>query len=106
MSSSWGGKREGAGRKREKSKLAVNRTKVARLPIQHWVRWKSGRYDDLMALIYDYRCRLEGEKGAKTSPRWQRMREFLIEIEDIFGSDYQSWIDHDCVDLHFNVDEK
>ena len=105
-SENWGGRRKGAGRKRDKERLAKERTKVARLPFQHWARWKSGRYDELMALIYDYRCRLEEEKGAKTSPRWQRMRSFLTEVEKIFGSDYESWIDHEDVDLHFNMEEK
>ena len=104
-SDNWGGARKGAGRKKLRSRLAEEMTKVCRLPIQHYARWKSGRYDELMHLIYDYRLRLEQEKGAKTSPRWQRMREFLKEIDEIFGDDYNSWVNEYDTDLHFDIKE-
>ena len=103
-SNNWGGSRKGAGRKLERDRPAKDTTKIARLPYQHWVRWKSGKYDQLMHLLYDYRCRLEQEKGAKTSPRWQRMREFLAEIELMFGEDRETWIDEHDVDLHFDLE--
>lgn len=91
----WGGKRAGAGRKPKQGKKATPTTKVIRVPMRHYARFKSGRYDELMSLLYDYRTRLESSKEAHTSPRWQQMREFLAEVDVIFGSDYDSWLDDD-----------
>ena len=92
-SNSWGGKRSGAGRKKLADKKAVETSKVIRVSMQHYERIKSGRYDELMNLLFDYRTQLETTKNAKTSPRWQQLRRFMAEADDIFGSDYNSWID-------------
>ena len=91
----WGGYRKGAGRKREKEKLAKDRTKVIRVSESEYVRIKNSSYEKLINLIYDYRSQLENNKRAKTSPRWAKMSQFLKEVEKIFGSDYQSWIESD-----------
>ena len=93
--SNWGGARKGAGRKREKEKLAKDRTKVLRVSESEYVRIKNGNYEKLINLIYDYKSQLEKNKKAKTSPRWAKMSQFLKEVEEIFGSDYQSWIEND-----------
>ena len=93
--SNWGGARKGAGRKREKEKLAKDRTKVIRVSESEYVRIKNGSYEKLINLIYDYKSQLENNKKAKTSPRWAKMSQFLKEVEEIFGSDYQSWIEND-----------
>ena len=92
-SENWGGRRKGAGRKRDKEKLAKDRTKVVRISECHYARIKSGVYDDLISLIYDYKCELEDNKKAQTSPRWAKMSQFLKEVEEIFGSDYRSWVE-------------
>ncbi len=84
----WGGARKGAGRKREKEKLAKDRTKVVRVSESEYVRIKNGNYEKLINLIYDYKSQLEKNKKAKTSPRWAKMSQFLKEVEEIFGSDY------------------
>ncbi len=91
----WGGARKGAGRKREKEKLAKDRTKVVRVSESEYVRIKNGNYESLINLIYDYKNYLENNKKAKTSPRWAKMSQFLKEVEEIFGSDYQYWIESD-----------
>ena len=91
----WGGARKGAGRKREKEKLAKDRTKVIRLSKSDYVRIKNGSYEKLINLIYEYKSQLEKNKKAKTSPRWAKMSQFLKEVEKIFGSDYESWIEND-----------
>ena len=93
--SNWGGVREGAGRKRKKEKLAKDRTKVIRVLESKYVRIKNGSYDKLINLIYEYKSQLENNKKAKTSPRWAKMSQFLKEVEEIFGSDYESWIEDD-----------
>ncbi len=93
--SNWGGTRKGAGRKREKEKLAKDRTKVVRVSESEYVRIKNGSYENLINLIYEYKSQLEKNKKAKTSPRWAKMSQFLKEVEEIFGSDYQSWIESD-----------
>ena len=93
--SNWGGVRKGAVRKREKEKLAKDRTKVLRVSESEYVRIKNGSYENLINLIYEYKIQLENNKKAKTSPRWAKMSQFLKEVEEIFGSDYQSWIEND-----------
>ena len=65
----WGGARKGAGRKKEKEKLAKDRTKVIRVSESEHVRIRNGSYEKLINLIYDYRSQLENNKKAKTSPR-------------------------------------
>lgn len=90
-STSWGGKRQGAGRKPLGDKKAIDTTKVVRVSMSDYDRIKSGRYDDMMNLLFEYRSMLETSKGAKTSPRWQKLRDFMKEAEEIFGSDYNSW---------------
>ena len=89
--SNWGGLREGAGRKREQEVLAKDRTKVVRISEIDYARIKNGSYQALIDLMYEYKCHLEDNKKAQTSPRWAKMGQFLREVEEILGSDYQSW---------------
>ena len=91
----WGGVRKGAGRKREKEKLAKYRTKVIRVSKSEYVRIRNGNYEKLRNLIYEYKSQLEKNKKAKISPRWAKMSQFLKEVEEILGSDYESWIEGD-----------
>lgn len=89
----WGGKRKGAGRPVEGLSKAVEQTKVARINIKHHARIKSGRYDELMQLLYDYKLETIDNNKSKSSPRYQKLNEFLNEVSDMFGDDYNSWID-------------
>ena len=89
----WGGKRKGAGRKREQEILAKDRTKIARISEVDYARIKNGSYRALINLMYGYKCQLEDNKKAQTSPRWAKMGQFLKEVEEILGSDYQSWVE-------------
>lgn len=88
----WGGKRQGAGRPTSGIKKAVDNTKVARIDLKHYARIKSNRYDDLMQLLYDYRCEIKDNPKSKTSPRYQKLISFMNEVENIFGSDFDSWL--------------
>ena len=69
----WGGARKGAGRKREKEKLAKDRTKVIRVSESEYARIKSGSYENLINLIHEYKSQSEKNKKAKTSPRWAKI---------------------------------
>ena len=80
----WGGKRKGAGRKLLDGKKAVETTKVIRVPLAEYDHIKNGSYRELMNLALKYRSKLETTKGAKTSPRWQQMRNFLAEFDNVF----------------------
>ena len=86
--SNWGGKRRGAGRKREQKVLAKDRTKVARISEVDYARIKNGSYQALINLIYEYKCQLKDNKKAQTSPRWAKMGQFLKEVEKILGSNF------------------
>ena len=87
--------KKGRRKKKEKEKLAKDRTKVIRLFESEYVRIKNGSYEKLINLIYEYKSQLENNKKAKRSPRWSKISQFLKEAEEIFGSDYQFWIEDD-----------
>ena len=93
ISQNWGGKRKGAGRPVQGNKKAVEDTKVARISIKHWARIKSGKYDEIIQTLYDYKLDQQQNEKSQTSPRYQKLNELLYEIEEILGSDYDSWID-------------
>ena len=87
-----GGKRANSGRKKDpKAKLTQDKSKVCRVSLIDYAHIKSGRYEQLMSLLYDWRT-LTAE-ASKTSPRWQKMKQFFSEIDNIFGNDYDSWKD-------------
>ena len=49
--SNWGGKREGAGRKKEQEILAKDRTKVARISEVDYARIRNGSYQALINYV-------------------------------------------------------
>ena len=91
MSNNHGGSRPGAGRpKNPKSKLTKENSKVCRLSLADYSLIKSGKYHQLMQVLYDWK--LEADSSSKTSPRWKKIREFFSEVESILGDDVDSWI--------------
>lgn len=92
QNSNWGGFRKGAGRPVSGSKKAVDNTKVARINLKHYARIKSGRYDELMQLLYDYKLDVIDNPKSQTSPRYQKLITLMSEVENIFGSDFSDWV--------------
>lgn len=88
----WGGKRANAGRKPKMMK-APPKTKPCRVTHHQCEFIKSGKLNELQNLLYDWKQKMERESGSDTSPRWQRMREFMSEVEDLMGCDADKWID-------------
>ena len=87
-----GGHRPGAGRKKIKgAKLTKENSKVARINLTDYKRIKSGTYEQIINTLYDYKC--QSEDASKTSPKYEKLRQFLTEIEEVLGSDYDSWIE-------------
>ena len=93
LDNNWGGKRKGAGRPIAGNKKAIDNTKVVRVDLKHYARIKSGRYDELMQLLYDYRLDIADNPKAQTSPRYQKLISLMSDVENILGSDFSSWID-------------
>jgi hypothetical protein len=73
-----GGRRKGAGRK---SEGRPPKTMPRRVPTE-WAD-KISQVDGLLAMIEDWRDRLVQTPGSDTSPRWERMREFLKEVDEL-----------------------
>ncbi|MEL6438684.1 MAG: hypothetical protein AAFQ80_05435 [Cyanobacteria bacterium J06621_8] len=86
----WGGKREGAGRRKSDTPSKAKATKVIRVSESEAALVKSGQYKQLLELVRQYKASYETTKGAKTSPRWQRMREFLAKTEEFLDSKRQA----------------
>lgn len=86
-SDNWGGKRKGAGRKITGDKRVIDTTKVIRVSLQDYERLKAGKYEELMTLLSEYQTRLKTTKGAKSSPRWQQLRNLINDVEEIFGKE-------------------
>ena len=91
--SGWGGRREKSGRKRQGEKLASETTKVIRVSVKHYARIKSGRYDEIVHLLRETRETMEESKKYRDTPRWSKLWVLMEEVEDILGSDWQSWDD-------------
>lgn len=89
----WGGKRARSGRKRQSEKLAIETTKVIRVNKKHYARIKSGRYDEIIHLLRETRETMEDSKQYRNSPRWSKLWVLMDEMENILGSDWQSWDD-------------
>ena len=88
----WGGKRSNAGRKPKLVK-GTPRTKPCRITHHQCELIKSGRLEELENLLWHWHQKMKRETGVNTSPRWERMREFMGDVEKILGSDSDSWID-------------
>lgn len=73
-----GGCREGAGRK---SEGRGPKTMPRRVPTE-WSD-KISQVDGLLAMVQDWRDRLSQTPNSDTSPRWERMREFLQEVDEL-----------------------
>lgn len=89
----WGGKRKGAGRPVQGIKKLVEQTKVCRIDLRHYENIKSGKYDDLMQLLYDYKLETVQNKKSITSPRYQKLNDFLQEASKILGDDINNWVE-------------
>ena len=87
----WGGKRENSGRKRQGEKLAKDTTKVVRVSEKHYVRIKNGSYDRIIHLLRETRETMDESKRYRDSPRWAKLWVFMDEVEDILGSDWETW---------------
>lgn len=83
VSSSWGGSRPGAGRKRKADKLAELTTKVVRVPLEMAELIKSGKIEALLAVVEDWEQVLS--EASKTSPRWHKARQMMVDIQDALG---------------------
>jgi len=76
MASGRGGKRPGAGRPKSSEP-----SKTIRCSEREANFIKSGRLEDLLNRVEDWKYRAEDAKA--TSPRWEKARELLKELEEI-----------------------
>ena len=93
MAGKHGGKRTGAGRKSSFSagKLTRKNSTVVRVSLPDKDRLKSGQYERLLELLYQWR--LETLKASETSLRWQKLKALFSQIDKILGKDFDSWLD-------------
>ena len=86
-----GGKRANSGRKKlapsKKSKLT---TKAIRVQISLADRIKHGEYEALLHLLYDWKA--EVDDASSTSPRYEKLREFFNEAQEILPSNEENWL--------------
>ncbi len=78
---SSGGKRIGAGRPRTGETLAKDNTKTIRVTFEMAQSIKSGKYQYVMELVEKYQQEIVDNPKSKTSPRYDKLREFLAKIE-------------------------
>ena len=88
----WGGKRPNAGRKPLKTKMPA-KTKPCRVTHHQCEFIKSGKLTELQNLLWNWKQKMNREEGSETSPRWQRMREFMSEVEEILVYNENLWVD-------------
>jgi len=74
MASGRGGKRPGAGRPKSSEP-----SKTIRCSVKEADFVKSGKLDNLLSQIEDWKYR--AEDASSTSPRWEKARELLNELE-------------------------
>lgn len=89
----WGGKREGAGRRRLNKELASERTKVIRVDPIDYKLVKNGAYRKIVSILQEKRSAMDKSKQYRDSPRWSKMWCLMDEIEEILGDDWDNWID-------------
>lgn len=77
----WGGSRKGAGRKKSGSESKTKTTKVIRVPLEVAKIQNEVGIENLLVLIQTWKN--ESLHASKTSPRWQKCRELLSEIEEL-----------------------
>lgn len=92
MNENWGGKRDGAGRKRDGAELAIKCTKVIRVSEGEAERIKSGKYQELISVLCDARESLESRSASRKSPRNVKIWELMDRIDNVLGKDYENWI--------------
>lgn len=88
--SNWGGKRKGSGRPIKNSSKAVDSTKVCRIEKKHYEFIKTGKYDELMSVLAEYKTDIIANRKSSTSPRYQKLLELMFEVDEIFGQDWHS----------------
>ena len=76
-----GGARKGAGRKRKGKKLKSETTKVIRVPLEIANLQNERGFENLLVLIRTWKN--DALNASPTSPRWQKLREALQEIEEL-----------------------
>jgi len=80
MPKSHGGARSGAGRPSLPEHLK-KKTAAIRVPAEMADKIKSGYYQRLEVLLAEWKSR--ADDAPVSSPRWQRLREFLAELENL-----------------------
>ena len=76
-----GGARKGAGRKRKDKKLKSETTKVIRVPLEVAKLQNEVGFENLLLLIQTWKN--EADNASPTSPRWQKLRELLSDIDEL-----------------------
>lgn len=77
----WGGRRNGAGRPRTGRQLRQYTTKVIRVPLEVAKLQNEVGFENLLLLIQTWKN--EADNASPTSPRWQKLKELLSEIEEL-----------------------
>ena len=75
-----GGKRKGAGRPQKSDVMAKDSTKVVRVSFAIADQLKSGYYQHVMQTIADYQQEIIDNPKSLTSPRYDKLKEFLSKI--------------------------
>lgn len=81
MNTNWGGQRKGAGRKRQDEALKSKTTKVIRVSLEVAKIQNEVGFENLLVLIRTWKN--DSLESSSTSPRWQKCRELLSEIEEL-----------------------
>ena len=79
--SQHGGKRKGAGRPRQAEILAKDNTKTIRVTYEIAENIKSGVFQTVMQLVDEYKQEIANNPKSLTSPRYDKLREFLVKID-------------------------
>ena len=76
-----GGVRANAGRKRKNGKLKSETTKVIRVPLEIAKIQNKVGLENLLVLIHTWKDK--SLNASPTSPRWDKLRTFLLELEEL-----------------------
>lgn len=66
---------------------------MIRVSEKHYARIKSGRYDEIIHLLRETREIMDESKRYRDSPRWAKLWQFMDDVVDILGSDWENWED-------------